>query len=158
MDWTSTISTTLGALIGVSSTLAVEKLRGKRDRQDKIDSYKRQIYAEYLAALSRTRNELRNAARTSSTPPEERARRAIEAFKEGKAYELRYQVEMLAPAEVVSASDRAFRTLRDLRDVVESGLMRTGEEYQEKRDAWDLAFADLRSCIRDSIEASSGSL
>ncbi|MEU9126321.1 hypothetical protein AB0C96_42085 [Streptomyces sp. NPDC048506] len=82
-----TDSTALGAVIGVLATLTADLSRAKRTRQDNEHNTRRQLYADYLAALARTRNNLRLAARSAHTTPEERARKAIEAFKEGNAYE-----------------------------------------------------------------------
>ena len=111
------------------------------------------MYAEYLSALSRTRNELRLAARNPQVPPDERARIATEAFKSGGAYELRYQVAITAPPAVVEASTAAFRALRDLRDLVEAGTTHHEPDYIRSRDAWEDLFSDLRSQIRKDLEA-----
>ncbi|MBW5420269.1 hypothetical protein GKQ77_01620 [Streptomyces sp. BG9H] len=152
MNWSSLLSTGVGALIGVSATLAAEWTRWKRNRHDNDQAIKRQTYAEYLAALSRTRNELRMAAWAPAMPREERARLAQEAFKAGGAYELRYQVALLAPEMVDQASIAAFRTLRDLRDVVEAGVVRTEEPYIELRVRWDDLFAELRRQMRADLQ------
>ncbi|WP_412516238.1 hypothetical protein K8Z49_35315 [Actinomadura madurae] len=153
VDWLAPASTALGALLGVSSTLAVERLRWKRGHVDKVQESKRNLYVEYLAALSRTRDELRIAARTSAMPPHRRAERAVEAFKDGRAYELRYQVSVVAPCEIIAVSDYAFRVLRELRDIVESGALHTDERYIRQRDIWEAAFADLRARIRNDLRS-----
>lgn len=121
MDWGPLVSTSLGAVIGIASTLATDQIRTKRGREDKDQAARQQLYGDYLAALARTRNHLRMAARPSGLPDGERVRRAAEAFHEGNAYELRYQIAVVAPREVVEASTAAFRSLRDLRDLMEGG-------------------------------------
>lgn len=112
---------------------------------------RRIIYADYLSSLSRTRNELRLAAHRESAPPEERIKLAEEAFKEGQTYELRYQVSLLASTSLVRASDTAFRSLRNLRDVVAAGGVREQTNYIVARDAWEEAFADLRIAMRRDL-------
>jgi hypothetical protein len=154
VDWTSPLSTLLGAAIGITSPLTVDRLRWRRARHDRQVSAKLETYARYLAALSSTRNELRLAARTNAVEPADRARIAAEAFKVGGAYELRYQVAISAPANVIDTSDRAFRALRDLRDLVESGKLRTDQEYRDQSDRWEKAFARLRQQVRDDLEQS----
>ncbi|MEU9497775.1 hypothetical protein [Streptomyces sp. NPDC048196] len=109
----------------------LQKARAKRTHQDNDHNTRRQLNANYLAALARTRNNLRLAACSARTSPEERARKAIEAFKEDNAYELRYQIALMAPAPVIEASTTAFRTLRDLRDLIES--------YIDLSDRWGRA-------------------
>lgn len=138
-------------MIGVGATLVADRTRWKRDHRDRQKETKRQIYAEYLSALSRTRNELRLAARNPQVPLEERARTATEAFKSGGAYELRYQVAITAPPVVVDASTDAFRALRDLRDLVEAGATHHEPDYLRSRDAWESTFSELRRRIRDDL-------
>jgi hypothetical protein len=148
------IGAVVGALIGVSATLASEHMRWRRGRQDSDKATKRQTYADYLAALSLTRNELRLAARRSSLPLGQRSKRAAEAFRTGGAFELRYQVALIAPTEVITASDQAFRTLRLLRDLVEDGTLHTDAAYIGQRDVWEGTFAALKDHMRYDLEAS----
>ncbi|GGU70890.1 hypothetical protein GCM10010211_40750 [Streptomyces albospinus] len=156
MNWGSLASTLLGALIGIASTLTADRVRARRSRDESDQVARRQLYGEYLAALARTRNHLRIAARSAETPAAERARMAGEAFRDGNAYELRYQVAMVAPAEVVDASTAAFRALRDVRDVVESGSLHREESYLELRDRWEERFAELRAAMRDDVQRNGG--
>ncbi len=151
MDWGPLATTALGALIGVSSTLASEQLRWVRRRRDADQAAKRALYADYLAALSRTRNELRLAGRLVDASAAERARRAADSFKEGGAYEMRYHVALVAPRPVVAASTTAFRALRDIRDAIEDGADRSDEYYRSGRDRWNEAFAALRQEMRRDL-------
>ncbi|RAG83566.1 hypothetical protein DN069_21465 [Streptacidiphilus pinicola] len=153
MDLSSLATTTLGAAIGVGATLIADRTRWKRDHRSKEQDTKRQVYAEYLTALSRTRNELRLASRNPQVPAEERARMATEAFKAGGAYELRYQVAITAPPAVVEASTQAFRALRDLRDLVEAGITHREPSYLSSKEAWDLLFSELCRQIREDLAA-----
>ncbi|RRQ86327.1 hypothetical protein [Streptomyces griseofuscus] len=151
MDWGSIVSTSLGAVIGIASTLATDQIRTRRGREDKDQAARQQLYGDYLAALARTRNQLRMAARPTGLPDEERLRRAAEAFHEGNAYELRYQIAVVAPREVVEASTAAFRSLRDLRDLVETGALHTSEDYVQARNRWELLLAELRIAMRRDL-------
>ncbi|MEZ0064289.1 hypothetical protein ABIA32_000267 [Streptacidiphilus sp. MAP12-20] len=151
MEWSSFASTALGAVIGVTSTLVADRVRWRRDHLDKRQDRQRQLYADYLTALSRTGNEIREAARSSSLSAPERGRMAVEAFKSGGAYELRYQVSISAPDEVEQSSVAAFRALRNLRDLVESGTAHDEASYREARQHWDDTFSELRSHIRADL-------
>ena len=153
MDWSSPLSTLLGALIGVSSTLAVDRVRADRERLDKDKAVKRQVYADYLAALTRTRNELRSAARDPEAAPEDCRRTAVEALRDGGAYELRYQVAVLAPTAVDQASVDAFHALRDMHDLVEEGAVHTDPDYREAHRRWDERFTSLRELVRKDLGA-----
>ena len=99
MDWGPLLGTALGAVVGVGSTLVSDRVRWRRDRTARQRDMKRQLYGEYLAALMRTRNQLKDIA-SSSLATEDRALKAGEAFREGGAYELRYQMSITAPAIV----------------------------------------------------------
>jgi hypothetical protein len=112
------------------------------------------MYADYLAVLSLTRNELRLAARSNYGPAEARYRRAAEALKTGSAYELRYQVALVASESVITASNEAFRAVRRLSELVEGGTLHTDDSYIRQRDAWEMAFAMLRDRMREDLEAS----
>lgn len=151
MDWSPLVSTALGALIGVGATLVADRSKWRRDRRDRDLALKRQVYGDYLAALSRTWNEIRAAALSSAMPAEERSRVALEAFKERGAYELRHQVEITAPQPVVDLSVTAFRALRDLRDVVQAGALHEDAGYRAQRGLWDASFEELRLAIRRDL-------
>ncbi|MEU3290644.1 hypothetical protein [Streptomyces longwoodensis] len=151
MDWAPLVSTSLGAVIGIASTLATDQVRTRRGRQDNDQAARRQLYGDYLAALARTRNQLRMAARPAGLPAAERARRAAEAFHEGNAYELRYQIAVVAPQTVVEASTAAFRALRDLRDRVEDGAHHTSPDYAQARDRWESLLTELRKAMRRDL-------
>jgi hypothetical protein len=150
MDWGPLTSTALGALIGVATTLAADHLRAVRGRTDTDRAGRQKLYGDYLAALARTRNHLRITARPA-TPPQERADSAARAFREGNAYELRYQIAVVAPRDVVEASTAAFRALRDLRDEVEQGAVATDHGYIETRERWDALLAELRIAMRRDL-------
>ena len=154
MQWSSLIGAVVGALIGVSATLSSEYTSWRRGRRDTDKAARRKTYAEYLSALSLTRNELRLASRDGSIPVDERSKRAAESFKIGGAYELRYQVVLMASKDVIEASDDAFRALRRIQRVVETGTLHTEKRYIELRDAWDASFDVLTDRMRDDLEAS----
>jgi hypothetical protein len=150
VDWGSLVGTGLGAVIGVSATLGADRINWRRSRQDSDKTARHQVYADYLAALTRARNGLRSAARHPNTPAAERARQAEETFHDG-VYELRYRVALLAPEPVVEASVIAFRALRDLRDLVEAGSVRSDEDYLRQRDVWEDALHELQRAMRADL-------
>lgn len=153
MDWGPLASTCLGAAIGIATTLAADHLRARRSRADDDQSSRRQLYGDYLAALARTRNVLRMAARPTTPPtaPAEHTAHAAQAFHDSNAYELRYQIAVVAPREVVEASTAAFRALRDLKDHVEQGATVTDPAYTQARERWDRTLDELRMTMRRDL-------
>ncbi len=140
-----------GALIGIGSTMVADRSRWKRDRRDHEQDVKRQVYAEYMAALSRSRREIRFAASEPGMEVEQRAQLARESFNGGSKYELRYQISVIAPEDVVDAAATAFHALRDLQDRVTEGHLRDSKPYALAREEYDRSFADLRHRIRSDI-------
>ncbi|MFF2436667.1 hypothetical protein ACFVU4_21230 [Streptomyces sp. NPDC058107] len=153
MDWIPLLSTAVGAVIGVASTLIADWMRVNRSQKDGYQTLKRQLYGDYLAALSQTRHSLRTAAQSSSEPVEVRARMALDAFKDAKAYEARYQVALVASDRVTEASTSAFNALRNLRDLVESGGgTHSDPDYRAVQNQWADRFAELRRSMRSDLD------
>ncbi|WP_370113333.1 hypothetical protein [Streptacidiphilus sp. MAP12-33] len=148
MDWATLLSAGVGAGIGITSTLLTDKVRWRRDHLDRRRESNRQLYAEYLAALWRTLDDIRDASRNVGLTGDERGRIARDAFKNGGAYALRYQVSVVAGDGVERASAAALRTLRDLRDLVESGITFGEPPYRELRRSFDERYAELRLEMR----------
>jgi hypothetical protein len=153
VDWGTLIGTALGAVVGVGSTVLAERSRWKREFATRERSERRQLYGDYLAALSRTRNELRRLSRSPSVPAEERARLAGESFRSGGAYELRYQMAITAPEPVAEPSERALRALRDLHDRLEYGGIHTDESWIGCHYAFITALEELRAAMRADLES-----
>jgi hypothetical protein len=153
VDWGTLIGTALGAVVGVGSTVLAERSRWKREFATRELSVRRQLYGDYLAALSRTRNELRGLARSPSVPAEERARLAGETFRSGGAYELRYQMAITAPEPVAAPSERALIALRDLHDRLEAGGIHTDESWVACQEAFTTALAELRTAMRADLKS-----
>jgi hypothetical protein len=152
VDWGTLIGTALGAVVGVGSTVLAERSRWKREFATRELSVRRQLYGDYLAALSRTRNELRGLARSPSVAAGERARLAGESFRSGGAYELRYQMAITAPEPVAEPSERALRALRDLHDRLEAGDIHTDESWVECHEAFTTAMTALQAAMRADLE------
>ncbi|MFF8599439.1 hypothetical protein ACF065_26475 [Streptomyces sp. NPDC015232] len=150
MDWGPLLGTALGALVGVGSTLIVDRVRWRRDQTARQRDVKRQLYGEYLAALMRTRNHLKDIA-SSSLDAEDRALQARETFREGGAYELRYQVSLTGSRVVAERSDESLRRLRDVRNQIQEGA--TGADLKEAYHALISAIKALRDAMRSDLEA-----
>lgn len=89
----------------------------------------------------------------NSAASEERGQRVRELFLAPGAYELRHQLAILAPHEVIQAARTAFLVLRDTRDRLLEGATADSPEYARLEDAFDLAVADLRRWMRRDLGA-----
>ncbi|MEV8451308.1 hypothetical protein AB0467_01575 [Streptomyces sp. NPDC052095] len=158
MEWISPVSTALGAVIGVGSTLVTDRLRWRRERAGQSLDVRRQLYAEYTAALSRTRTALDECAREEGHG-EERRQRVREVFLAPGAYEIRHQLAIVAPREVVDTARSAFLVLRDTRDLLVAGAadadgpVADSPAYRELEERLDRALAELRAVMRQDLGA-----
>lgn len=118
MDWLPLASVALGGVVGAGSTLLSDRLKWLRDReaqrgqlaqdlQDRERAGRRLVYSEYLAALARVRNGLREVAHASAMSREERTLRLRDVFPDSGAYELRFQIQLASPASLIVCSERA---------------------------------------------------
>ncbi len=113
---------------------------------------RRQLYAEYTAALSRIRTALNECAQ-EDIPAVERARRVREVFLTPGAYEIRHQLAIVAPPEIVEASRSAFVVLRDTRDLLVAGASVDDAAYVALEERFDAAVAELRTVMRLDLGA-----
>lgn len=150
MEWISPVSTALGAVIGVGSTLVADRLSWRRERAGQSLDVRRQLYGDYTAALSRMRTVLHDCAQ-ADIPAEERPQRVRELFLAPGAYEIRHQIAIIAPQDVVEAARAAFVVLRHTRDLLVEGAAIENPAYSELEDRFDSAVAELRRVMRRDL-------
>ncbi|WP_128553973.1 hypothetical protein [Streptomyces triticagri] len=149
MDIGTLIGTGLGAVVGVGSTMLADRARWKRDELTRQQELKRQLYGDYLVALTRTRNQLKDLVRQSNLTPDELAHRAGELYREGGAYELRYQMAITASQRIVEPSDNALRRLRDVRDKIQEHA--PGTQIDSELGRLIVAIKGLRDAMRSDL-------
>ncbi|MEU5614332.1 hypothetical protein AB0H03_37515 [Streptomyces sparsogenes] len=161
MDWTTPVSTLIGAMVGVGSTLLGETVRSKRERGHQLDQLRQQLYARYLEALTSTDGELQLLAVRQRTPVDEVDLRA--AWRGHSLLALNYEIALVAPPPVADAADTAYRALRAMRNVIgttEVTLGRRGApegggagaaEWDGAHREYIEAVAALRSAMRADV-------
>ncbi|MFG2790067.1 hypothetical protein [Streptomyces sp. NPDC048419] len=148
------MSTVTGAVIGVGATSLSDRSRWRREQSERRTAVKRELYAAYLAAVARTWSEIRAVVLDGTEPWPERAHRAGEAYRNGRVYELRYQISITAPADIVALSDQVMRGIRDLVEELAAG--ETFSDWADLRSAnlgWFDAFDILRGRMRLDLAA-----
>uniref|UniRef100_A0AAU2JIH8 Uncharacterized protein n=1 Tax=Streptomyces sp. NBC_00049 TaxID=2903617 RepID=A0AAU2JIH8_9ACTN len=156
MDWSSVVSTVTGAIIGVGATSLADRSRWRREQGDRRTAVTRELYAAYLAAVARTWSEIYAVTIDSTEPWPERRRLAAQAYRDGGVYELRYQISITAPPDIVALSDDVNRGIRDLVSSLSAG--RTFGSWDELRSAnlaWFEAFDTMRGKMRLDLDATS---
>lgn len=154
MDLGTLVGTAMGAIVGVGTTMLAERSRWKRDQSSREQSVKRQLYGEYLTALSLTTHQLRDLKRSSPLAPEDRVRQAGEILGTGGTYGLRYQMLITAPEPLGHLADQAFEKLRDLRDRFDQPDVRVDAGWSSAQTALSDAIEALRVAMKADLKRS----
>ncbi|MCZ4095988.1 hypothetical protein [Streptomyces sp. H39-C1] len=151
MDWGTLAGTALGAILGVSTTLIAERSRWQRESSARERGIKRQLYAEYLGALSLTTHRLRDLKRSPGLAREERVEQAGEILGSTNAYHLRYQMLIIAPAMLSESAEQAFMRVRDLRDRFDEPDISADSEWSSTMRSVSDALDSLRRAMRSDL-------
>lgn len=144
------IATALGAVVGVLSSAASDRLRWHRDVSEKDRESLRTIYAEFLDAVTRARNTISHTAHNSHDPLEDRATAARGALTEAGVYEKQYRLELSAPPNVLPLAGDVLSALLALRDVVRHGVSPRDADYNA---AW-VRLRDSRTALLGAMRES----
>ncbi|MGW1410908.1 hypothetical protein [Streptomyces sp. NPDC002403] len=148
MEWTTLVSTMLGAVIGVGSTLLADRLRWRRDTGERDREMLRSSYVEFLEALTQARDVISQASRASNTVQQEQIQSAL---LEHGVHVKQYQLELLAPAHVVTKARDAGYKLALYRDAVVDGARRDDPECADARRVFRAAREELMEAMRLAV-------
>lgn len=165
MEWIPIVSVMLGGVIASGSTLLADRVRWRRESQQRAmelrvqedrhrQELRHEVYAKYLAALSSLRNGLREVAHDRSLSNAQRVEKLKEVFLNAGAYEVRFQVQIIAPDSVIECSEAAYKSLRKLRIRIEEGATYEDVAYLSQRDDYHNKVTSLRVSIREDLRAS----
>ncbi|RJQ66828.1 hypothetical protein D5S17_34095 [Pseudonocardiaceae bacterium YIM PH 21723] len=120
-------------MLGVSTTLLVDRARARRERIGKLDKDKREAYAELLAALTATDGDLQALALEHRAPVPRPV--VVAAFNAHGLLARRYQIALVAPDAVAQAADEAYRTLRGIREAIIATEVDPSSRYEDDAPA-----------------------
>lgn len=100
--------------------MLTDRLRSRQDESRRWNERRSEVYTRFLSALHHA-NEAMRAVALGDRPASSRPAAISEAFRNVGLYEIRPELEMVAPVEVVDAANLAFRSPRRLRDLLISG-------------------------------------
>lgn len=153
VDWGTLTGTVLGAVLGVGTTLLGERSRWHRENTSRERAAKQQLYGEYLAALSLTRHRLRDLKRSVGIAREERIKQAGEILGSANAFQLLYQMHLMAPESLSDKAEIAFLRLRHLRDRFDEPDVSTDPEWSASQGALGEALETLRRAMRADLSS-----
>ncbi|MFI9809797.1 hypothetical protein ACIHEJ_36665 [Streptomyces sp. NPDC052301] len=158
------MSTLIGGLVGVGSTLLAESVRSRRDRGHQLHQLRRQLYARYLEALTGTDSELQLLAVRRRAPVDGADLRA--AWRGHSLLALNYEIALVAPSPVAAAAETAYRALREVRNLMGTTVVTVSGSGPEGGDpdpgaaAWQgvhRPYADALAALRTAMRADVGS-
>ena len=90
-QWIAVIGTALGAVIGLGSAFANDRVRWNREQIRDRRGVRRELYSAYIAALTEIHESMRAISRNVELTAAERASTIHAAFQAGGPYKLRYR-------------------------------------------------------------------
>ncbi|RPK51779.1 hypothetical protein EES39_03255 [Streptomyces sp. ADI92-24] len=151
MEWTALVATVMGAVIGVGSTLATDRVRWRRDRGERDRETLRAVSAQFLEALTEARDAISDASRSGHLPVDERTELARAGILSHGVHSKQYQLELLASPEVAQCARDAAYQLLLYRDTVVAGHLRDDPECAQVRRAFREARQKLMAAMRSSL-------
>ena len=148
VDWGTLAGTAVGAVLGVSTTLLGERSRWRRESTSRERAAKQQLYGEYLAALWLTRHRLRDLKRSIGLSREERIKQAGEILESANAFQLLYQMHIMAPESLGAVADQTFLKLRHLRDRFDEPDVSIDPDWSATQGALGEALEALQRAMR----------
>jgi hypothetical protein len=151
MDWSSPLSTVLGAVVGVGSALVVDRARSRRDRQQQWDQQRRQMYTDFMATLNVGVGELEDIARRGGLTQPERDQALWQALRAAGVWRIHQQLLISAPPSVISGGWDALMGLTEIRGVLAGGATFASQEYLAARKRYSELMASLRDAMRRDL-------
>ncbi|MFE5995228.1 hypothetical protein [Streptomyces sp. NPDC056453] len=153
MNWGTLISTMLGAVIGVGSTLIADRARWSRELTQRAKETRRELYGQFLTALNESAESLwvvgLGDRRTSEHVRLDERLRA-EVHRTG-LYSYREQVMILGTDNVVRGADQAVDRVREYRDCLINGHVVGSTEETAAMTAYKATIKQLRGAMRADL-------
>jgi hypothetical protein len=151
VDWTTLVATALGAVIATGTSMLADRRKDRHDTQVEWRTVRRQLYGDFLEALSKARSDLITLAQANPDPDAEDITEAARvAF--APCYHSRQLLEALAPDEVLEHALTYFRAVRDIRKLIQRGGRNGHPEWagalKAATDTLDALYVAIRADLR----------
>ncbi|WP_086848265.1 hypothetical protein [Amycolatopsis kentuckyensis] len=152
MNWVTPLATLIGAVVGVGSALLVERFRWTRDREKDRAQQRREVYIEFLMALSQSHSSMRSTVLQAGDDPESRRYLALhEAFDGSGLWRFRQSLSLTAPADIIKLAVDTCDALAAVRDtLVATPDIRSDAYVRAREDLWRTN-AELRESMRKDL-------
>lgn len=159
MEWLTLVGTLSGGILGVGSTLLVDRARAKRERGHKFEEVRRNAYTSYLVALTETDAAMQILALSQPTPIDRAT--VMSNFRSKSLLAHRYHAALVAPPTVTHAVENAYDKLRHVREALITETLTVGKwnwgtssssEWLDVHQPYGQAVEDLRAAMREDIQ------
>lgn len=157
VDWIAPVSTLVGGLLGVGSTLAVDRVRWRRDRHQQFAEVRRVTYVRFVTAAIETEGALHHLAATADGALDQIS--AMKVWREHKLALCREELRLIAPPAIVEAAQRVHDRLVDLRNTLTTSKITVGVKGNPGSPEWiaiyepfDAAVWSLRDVLRSDVQ------
>lgn len=151
MNWGSTISTAMGAVIGVAATLLADRAHWKRDATDRAQTDLKALYISLLTAMSHARSEIWTASTAPQPADSELIKAARDALKDHDVFSKLNEMLLCAPPGIADLAFEAGRRLIDYRDAVVNAEGGDGQAAETARAVYLAARRDLLEAMRRTL-------
>ncbi|RJQ77254.1 hypothetical protein D5S17_16255 [Pseudonocardiaceae bacterium YIM PH 21723] len=146
MQWMTLASTAFGAVIALLATMLNERSKWRREQIRDRRKLAHETYVGLLAAFTEAHERMRSEFATGA-----RGNDIRNAFRDAGCYAMRYQLALVAQQDVVDHGERAFKSLRKIRDLLAEGRSLETEEYKELRRSYSAALRELQLAMRGEL-------
>ena len=145
------VSTLAGTLVGVGSTLLVDRARFSRDQRQQWQQARREVYVDFLTEVSRTYESLWALGLGEYLGDQPRAAAARQILRTGEIYQARQRLVIVASWPVIEACEATFSDLKLVRDVLGAGNELGSPEFVEANKAFRSARERFLEAIRKDL-------
>ncbi|WP_217545599.1 hypothetical protein [Streptomyces sp. GbtcB6] len=148
MDWNAVLTTVIGAGIGITATVIVDRNRWRRDASSRALEVRREAYTEFATAMNEAGEAIRAISLGDQASEAARDSLVREAFRASGVHAALERVQLVAPTAVGAAAFVAFRSMRRLRDQYAAGKDPKEPEAHALRKELEENFRTLRTLMR----------
>lgn len=152
VDWTTLVSTAVGAAIAFSGTVVADHLRRRDSRHRYSYGERQRAYSEMVLALGAGLDRLRDVAQ-SERRHDKLTTATGKAVSEAGVYVAREKILMTAEPAVAQAAEDAFDGLIGVRDAVRSGAQLRTPAFHDAYHPYADKMWLLRKAIRADLKA-----
>jgi hypothetical protein len=145
------LGTLLGGLIGVGSTAFVDRLRARRDQDDRWQELHRDAFGRYLTAVSEASLAMRQALRVAQLAGQDVSPAVHESLVRSRVYSAYHNLAVVAEESVVAQANDVLIALERARDLLIAGVGLEAPEYRDARATLLAQLARLRDDMRRAL-------